>query len=123
MQIRWETEHGQIGERNERTLMISVGNSPRAGGGFYLTPAARLDSTFLDVAIARDISRPAVLALLPRAMVGKHTGHHAVTMLRVRKLTIAIPEGAPMQMDGEVMAEKTTEIEVSVLPKRLQVVV
>ncbi len=123
MRLRWETADGEIGERDEQTLMVSVGNSPRAGGGFYLTPAARLDSTFLDVAIARDISRPAILALLPRAMMGKHTGHHAVTMLRVRKLTIAIPEGAPMQMDGEVMAEKTTEIEISVLPQRLQVIV
>lgn len=123
MHIRWESEDGQNGERAERTLMVSVGNSQRAGGGFYLTPDARLDSTFLDVAIARDISRPAVLALLPRAMFGKHTGHHAVTMLRVRKLAISVAEGAPMQMDGEVMAEKVNEVAITVLPQRLQVIV
>ncbi len=123
MHLRWEGADGEIGERDEGTLLVSVGNSQRAGGGFYLTPDARLDSTLLDVAIAKDISRPAVLALLPRAMFGKHTGHPAVTMLRIKKLTIAIADGAPMQMDGEIMAEKVNEVEITVLPQRLRVIV
>ncbi|MDO9070268.1 MAG: phosphoribosylaminoimidazolesuccinocarboxamide synthase, partial [Deltaproteobacteria bacterium] len=90
MNISWELEDGEVVDYDKHTLMVSVGNSPRAGGGFYLTPDAKMDDHFLDVAIAKDISRPAVLALLPRAMFGKHTGHHAVTMLRVQALTIAI---------------------------------
>jgi YegS/Rv2252/BmrU family lipid kinase len=123
MDISWELEDGEVVDYEKHTLMVSVGNGPRAGGGFYLTPDAKMDDDFLDVAIAKDISRPAVLALLPRAMFGKHTGHHAVTMLRVRKLHIAIPDGAPMQMDGEIMAEATTEVEIGLLPQRLQVIV
>ncbi len=123
MNISWELEDGEVVDYDKHTLMVSVGNSPRAGGGFYLTPDAKMDDHFLDVAIAKDISRLAVLALLPRAMFGKHTGHHAVTMLRVRGLTIAIPEGAPVQMDGEIMAEKATEVQIGVLPQRLQVIV
>ncbi len=123
MNISWELEDGEIVDYDKHTLMVSVGNGPRAGGGFYLTPDAKMDDDFLDVAIAKDISRPAVLALLPRAMFGKHTGHHAVTMLRVRKLTIGVADGAPLQMDGEIMAEKVTEVEIGLLPQRLQVIV
>lgn len=123
MRMRWTTRDGEAGEHDHRTLLISVGNSRRTGGGFYLTPDALLDDRSLDVAVARDVPRPEVLALLPLALVGKHTGHRAVTMLRVDTLHIAVPDGAPVQLDGEVVAERATEVSIGVLPHHLEVIV
>jgi len=122
MHIRWELEGGEEGSHEKTTLLVSVGNSPRTGGGFYLTPDARLDDKLLDVAIAEDLSKPRVLALLPRALVGKHTTHPAVTMLRIQKLIVQVPEGAPVQMDGEVVEEHAFEVQIGVIPHKLELI-
>lgn len=123
MRLHWTALDGSSGEHDHRTLLISVGNSRRNGGGFHLTPDAMLDDKSLDVAVARDVSRPEVLALLPLALFGKHTGHRAVTMLRVDSLRIAVPEGAPVQLDGELVTDRAVEVQIGVLPHHLEVIV
>ena len=123
MTMDWRASSGASGDRNQRTLMVSVGNGPRTGGGFFVTPDAKLDDDFLDVAIADHISRPRALALLPRALKGTHTTDEAVTMLRVDRLRITVPSGAPLQLDGEVVAERATEVVIEILPRRLEVIV
>ncbi|MGL4649495.1 MAG: diacylglycerol/lipid kinase family protein, partial [Caldilineaceae bacterium] len=122
MHVRWTTQAGVEGSHDKPTLLVSVGNSRRAGGGFFLTPDAVMDDKQLDVAIADDISRPAVMALLPRALQGKHTTHPAVTMLRIEKLTIQVPDGAPIQMDGEIVEEHACAVEIRVLPHKLELI-
>lgn len=123
MHVTWESSDGALGQRDKETLLVTVGNSRRTGGGFFLTPDASMDDGFLDVGIADHVSKPAVLPLLARALWGKHTTHRAVTMLRVRQMTVVIPEGAPVQLDGEVVAERAQRIEISVLPAKLDVIV
>lgn len=122
MTIKWRTQAGEEGSHDKPTLLVSVGNSPRAGGGFFLTPDAEVDDKQLDVAIADDLPRPQVMALLPRAMRGTHTNHPAVTMLRIEKLTIAVPDGAPVQMDGELVHEHACEVQITVLPHKLELI-
>lgn len=122
MRVEWQDAGGGTGRRERLTLIISIGNSARTGGGFYLTPGARLDDGLLDVAMADDVSKLHVFGLLPKALFGKHTAHPAVTMLRVRRLLVAIPEGTPVQLDGEVIAEAAQSVEVAVLPAKLDVV-
>ena len=122
MTIKWRTQGGEEGSHDKPTLLVSVGNSPRAGGGFYLTPNAELDNKQLDVAIADDLPRPQVLALLPRALRGTHTTHPAVTMLRIEKLTIQVPDGAPVQMDGELVHEHACEVQITVIPHKLELI-
>lgn len=123
MTLHWTAADGSTGERNHATLLISVGNSRRNGGGFHLTPDAVLDDKSLDVAVARNLNKPEVLALLPLALFGKHTGHRAVTMLRVDTLRIEVPTGAPIQLDGEIVADCATAVEIGVLPHHLEVIV
>jgi YegS/Rv2252/BmrU family lipid kinase len=122
MRVEWQDADGKAGQRERITLIISVGNSARTGGGFYLTPSARLDDGLLDVAMADEVSTLSVFGLLPRALNGSHTTHPVVTMLRVRRLQVAIPEGAPVQMDGEVVAEAARAVEIGLLPAKLDVV-
>lgn len=122
MRVEWQDGEGTAGRRERVTLIISVGNSARTGGGFFLTPAARLDDGLLDVAMADNVSKLRVFELLPKALNGSHTTHPVVTMLRVRRLLVAIPEGAPVQMDGEVVAEAAQAVEIGVLPAKLDVI-
>ena len=122
VQLRWNAPDGSPSRLDQRSLMISIGNSHRTGGGFLITPDAKLDDGQFDVAVVRAQSRPALLALLPRAMVGKHTTHPAVTMLRTDEIEIISSEGLPVHMDGEIIAECATHITARILPAKLVIV-
>ena len=114
---------GGMWQRHAPTLMVTVGNSPRSGGGFYLTPDARVDDGALDVCVATDVSVGRRFVLLPKALRGRHTDDAAVTMLRVTSLHLVAPAGIPVQLDGEVVARAATQVDVTLLPASLDVIV
>jgi diacylglycerol kinase (ATP) len=121
--VTWETVNGEVHRRTQPTLLISVGNGPRTGGGFYLTPDALFDDSQLDVGIAAAVSRLRILWLLPKAIFGKHTTDPAVTMLRCRTLQVKTDRPAPVHVDGEVLTAEAEQIEIAVEPGRLEVIV
>lgn len=121
--VRWQTNLGTTQTLDQRSAVISIGNSNRTGGGFRITPDAKLDDGHFDVAVIRSLPRPILMALLPLAMFGKHTFHPAVTMLRTPTLHITSNQGLPVHMDGEIIAERATEIEAKILPAKLDIVV
>lgn len=123
IQTRWQDEHGAWQAVEQPTLLISIGNSRRTGGGFYLTPDAKMDDGLLDVGIAAVRSRLHILSLLPRALVGKHTTDPAVKMVRCTRLEVASTEPVPLHVDGEVLTAAATRIAIDLQPKRLQVIV
>ncbi|NJN82202.1 MAG: diacylglycerol kinase family lipid kinase, partial [Caldilineaceae bacterium] len=101
---------------------VTVGNSPRTGGGFYLTPDALLDDGLLDIGILDNVSRWRILGLLPKALKGAHTNDPAVVMLRTRQLTLRSQEQMPVQLDGEVVTRNADSVEIELQPGRLEVV-
>ena len=58
--------------KDKSILMISVGNNPRIGGGFPITPDAVPDDGEMDICIVDAIPRAKILQLLPKAMKGTH---------------------------------------------------
>ncbi len=103
-------------------LMVTVGNSPRTGGGFYLTPDAQVDDGWLDVLIARGMSPWRALQLMPSTRVGSHVDHPSVIMMRSCQLAITCPSGCGIHTDGEVLADAADRLAISVLPRRLAVI-
>ena len=123
LQLRWETEQGETQERRSALLLASVGNTSRSGGGFHLAPNARIDDGLLDLVMADAMSRWQVLGLLPKAIPGKHIGDPAVTVVLIRRLQISAEEPFPLEMDGEVITQSALNIELTVRPGYLQVIV
>lgn len=121
--VEWEDGQGQMHTRKLIALMVTIGNSPRTGGGFYLTPNAQLDDGLLDLAIARHLPRWRILGLLPKALFGKHTNDPAVEMMTCRRAHITCHDPVPMHLDGEVVSRAVTEVELHVEPGRLRVIV
>jgi diacylglycerol kinase (ATP) len=119
----WEAVDGTRQSHEQPTLMVSVGNSRRTGGGFYLTPHAELDDGYLDGAIAAAVSRWRILWLLPKALYGKHTQDPIVTMFRGRRLSITGAVPMPVHVDGEVISSTAEQVEIDLHPGRLQLVV
>lgn len=103
--------------------LVSVGNSRRTGGTFYMTPNASLRDGLLDFVFAPKLNRRRLLTLLPKAQTGDHIHDPAITEERTRKLTIRTKTPTPIQADGEVFELGATEIVYEIVPNALQVIV
>lgn len=118
MRIAWDK-----GAFEGPTTLVSVGNSPRTGGAFYMTPKAKLDDGYLDFVYAFGMSRPQLLALLPRTFSGTHVHHPLVVHQRTRQLSITVEPASPIQADGEVFEKAAVKIDYQIIPQQLRVLV
>lgn len=121
--LRWEAADGETHERQAAISLVSVGNTPRSGGGFHLTPSAQMDDGLLDLGIADALSRWQLLQLLPKALQGAHVGHPAFTLVQFRNLCLTSNDPLPVEMDGEVITEHAERVDMTVQPARLQLIV
>ncbi len=121
----WRVQMTWNGGTYEGTMtLVSMGNSPRTGGVFWMTPHAELDDGYLDMVFGRGLGRLHLLRLLPQTFNGRHIHHAAVRYVRgVTRLTIDCDRPTPVQADGELFERSTTHIEYSILPGKLQVIV
>jgi diacylglycerol kinase (ATP) len=89
----------------ERALMVSVMNGSRLGGLFMMAPLARPDDGYFDVCIAGRLSRPGILAMIPRFISGTQAGRRAITTCRAETLTVTALQGSlPAHADGETVS-------------------
>jgi len=103
-------------------LECSIGVS--AGGGFYLTPHADPSDGLLDVCLIRKVGLLKFLRYVPLVLSGTHGDIKEVAMFSTESLTIRSPEGPLLlHLDGELRAPEGREIEVTLAPKRLRVLV
>ena len=84
------------------TLMLTIGNGPREGGGFIVTPDAKVNDGILNYAAIRKISRLMMLRLLPEVMKGSHTKFKQVQMGTFRKMDISSKQPLYAHCDGEI---------------------
>lgn len=109
--------------KDKSILMISVGNNPRIGGGFPITPDAVPDDGEMDICIVDAIPRAKILQLLPKAMKGTHRNEPEVELARFTHLVIESEQSLPVHADGEILWNDAHRVEVQVLPGLLEVIV
>lgn len=118
MTVRWDD-----GEYAGPLTLVSVGNSRRTGGSFYMTPAAQVDDGLLDFIYGVKASRWEILKLLPRTFNGSHIHHPLITYRRTTTLSITASPPTPIQADGEIIDTAATEINYRIMPHQLRVIV
>jgi diacylglycerol kinase (ATP) len=102
-------------------LMVSVGNGVCAGGGFFLTPAARPDDGRLELCIVEPLSRRKILKLLPKALNGSHTGRPEVDMRSAPSVRISSVSPCHLHIDGEYLGRERWVLEINILERSLPV--
>jgi diacylglycerol kinase (ATP) len=105
-----------------RKLLIAIGNGRCAGGGFYLTPDARVDDGELDVCLVDDIPIPKILRLMPRVMRGNHHGIKQVNFQRGKEIDLASRDRFYVHADGEIVGRSVQRVEVRMLDWKLSVI-
>ena len=115
----------EYGERTieQRSLMVSIMNGRRLGGGFMMAPEAQTDDGLFDLCIARQVSKMGVLLLLPRFMKGNQASHPAISIGRTERISVTALDGAlPAHADGETLCVEGAQLEMEVLPRQIDVV-
>ena len=104
-------------------FLLTIGNGTTCGGGFRLTPHARLDDGLLDVTFVKPISVPRLLWHLPKVFRGTlERVERYASMKRVTKLRIESTEPVPVHVDGEVYRGDTSRLDIEVIPNALTVI-
>ncbi|MCA1553637.1 MAG: diacylglycerol kinase family lipid kinase, partial [Chloroflexi bacterium] len=102
--------------------LLTIGNGRCSGGGFWLTPNAKIDDGIFDLCIARELSKPQMLALVPHVMKGTHMGKERVRMLRARSVLVTSDEPLPVHADGEILYTDAHRVEAELLAAKLEVI-
>jgi diacylglycerol kinase (ATP) len=97
----------QIGDekRSLRTLMVTVGNGPREGGGFMTTPDSNMSDGVFEYLMLGDLSRLRTLALLPMVLNGTQTNSSHLEMGKCMSLGLTSEIPLAVHLDGEIFAE------------------
>jgi diacylglycerol kinase (ATP) len=118
MQINWHNG-GETHSYEGPAYLLSICNSPRTGGLFYMAPQAKMDDGLLDFVFAPEIPRWQILAILPRLFNGSHINHPSVTTGHLTEMTVLCQPGTPIHADGEVLTESATAVQFRVLPGKI----
>jgi YegS/Rv2252/BmrU family lipid kinase len=104
-------------------FLLTIGNGTTCGGGFRLTPHARLDDGLLDVTFVKPISVPRLLWHLPKVFQGTlERAERYASMKRVTHLRVESAAPVPVHVDGEVYRGDTSRMDIEVIPKALTVI-
>lgn len=108
----------------QSSLMLTVCNGPREGGGFLVAPDARIDDGVLNYALIKKVGRPMMFRLVPEVMKGTHGRFHQVRLGECRKMTVQADRPMYIHADGEIytgFGSNLRQVTFEVLPGALRV--
>ncbi|MBI5474336.1 MAG: diacylglycerol kinase family lipid kinase [Ignavibacteriae bacterium] len=109
-------------QMESRKLLIAIGNGICAGGGFYLTPKAKIDDGYLDVCALDDFGIPDIVKIMPKVMRGAHEFSKGVEMFRSKRISVSSVQSFYVHADGEIVGRNVNAVEVAVIPRALGVI-
>ncbi len=99
---------------------ISIMNGTRMGGVFFMAPDAKTDDGLLDMCVAGNLNRRAMVDLMVRYTKGTQADHPQVQVHRAPHYTIQARSGSLVcHADGETICLDGKELQVECLPQAL----
>ena len=107
----------------QRSLMTSIMNGRRMGGGFMMAPDSAPDDGLLDLCIASEATRLRLFQLIPYFLKGTQASQPEVKMFRARQAKVRALDGSlPAHADGETLCHHGQELDVELIPAALDFV-
>lgn len=104
---------------SEKTLVITIGNGTTFGGGFELTPYAKLDDGLFDVCHIKPLGVIGRYINFQKVLKGTHNTMDVVNMFRTKKIFIESTNDTVAHIDGEFLGPGPYDIKI--LPKFLNI--
>lgn len=107
----------------QRSLMISVMNGRRMGGGFQMAPESHADDGWFDLCIAETASKGRILAMIPHFIKGTQKTLPEIQMKRAKKVSIkSLDLTFPAHADGEFICLEGKHLTLEILPQELEII-
>jgi len=107
----------------QNSLMVSVMNGQRLGGGFMMAPEGEMDDGRFDVSIVDQVSRARIASLIPYFIKGTHATQAEVNTDQTSRIVVTTLEGViPAHADGETLCTAGEKLTLEILPGKLEVV-
>lgn len=104
------------------SLMVSIMNGRRMGGGFMMAPEAQTDDGLLDMCIAGQMSRLGILIMIPRFMKGTQISHPVIKMRRAAKINVTALDGVlPTHADGETICIDGKDLAIEIIKQPIEI--
>ena len=104
------------------SLMVSIMNGRRMGGGFMMAPHSEPDDGIFDFCIAGQLSRMGILKMIPQFMKGTQSSQPQIKMGQAMKVHILALNGSlPTHADGETICKAGTELTINIIKRPLSV--
>ena len=104
------------------SLMVSVMNGQRMGGGFLMAPDGDPGDGQFDLCMAREVSRARIFGLIPHFLRGTQASQDAIRTSRARKVTVTADRGTlPAHADGETLCEDGQRLDMELLPGQIEI--
>ncbi len=108
---------------SQRSLLISIMNGRRLGGGFIMAPDSLPDDGYFDLCIAEQMSSLDVIRMIPHFTKGDQASQPTIKTGRAARVSIVAQDGPlPAQTDGEIISVTGTRIDIEVIPRQLEVI-
>lgn len=112
------------GQYEGPALLVSVGNSPRTGGVFYMAPHADPFDGKLTFVHGYRRTRGEIFRLLPRTMKpgeGSFVEMEGIYENQAAWIKIHVDRPAPAHTDGEIFSTGIQDLEYRIFPERLHI--
>jgi len=105
------------------SLMISVMNGRRMGGGFMMAPNGKPDDGLFDLCIAKEMSRLNILRTMPSFFKGTQAKSPYIWTGRSNQVVITAQKGnLPAHSDGETLCTEGQQLAMSIYPSQLELI-
>lgn len=107
----------------QTSLMISVMNGRRMGGGFQMAPQSQPDDGYFDLCIAETASKGRILQMIPHFIKGTQQTLPEIQMKRAKKVSIkSLDMTFPAHADGEFICLDGSHLTLELLPQELEII-
>ena len=106
-------------------LLVSVGNAPRTGGGFFMAPHADPFDGKLTFVHGYRKTRGQIFKLLPKTMKpdkGSFVEMEGIEEMNATWVKIRVDKPTPAHTDGEIFSTELKEFDYKILPKKLEII-
>lgn len=122
---KWQVQMEWEGGNFEGLItLVTVGNCPRTGGLFYMTPHANPSDGQLTFVYGYMPTRLKILTLLPKTMKsgeGSYVEHPSIHEIHSSWLRIHSLQPTPAHADGEIFSNVVHDLEYRILPRVLPI--
>ena len=107
----------------QASLMISIMNGIRMGGGFYMAPEGDPGDGQFDLCIASEAGRLRIFGLVPYFLKGTQEGQPEIRMEHTDRIKVKAVKGVlPAHCDGETLCYEGKELDVELVSQALEFV-